>query len=159
MSFLNTQVDDAVIKNWIKISKNIVIDYDKSVETMKQYSANCSATAYIIGTFNSGLNLLKAFLIAEHYGTYTLLSITIFSLLLNFLHLVFGELPNFYKIPEKLKEQEKYCTELQLFISDLSINYDLKRLNNSNISSYAEKYQKLIDTAPEIDDKNIVEKL
>ena len=143
-SFLNTQVDDVVIRNWISNSKSIAVDYDSSIESLQQFAAKCNVTAYTIGALNSGLGLLKAFLIAEHYSTYTLLAVTIFGLLLNFLHLIFGEMPNIYKVNERLRAQQAYYTEIQLFISDLSITIDLKRLTNANINSYAKKKKKLI---------------
>ncbi len=147
------KVDSDIAKKWIDNLNNIILKYDNSIETMQIFVANCSSASFAISAASSGLNILKSFLIAEHFGTYVLLGITIFGLILNFLHIYVNEIPSQYGVPKKLEEQKKYLLQTELLVADMLIKYDMKKIN---LTEFQEKYKKLITSAPEIDNENAV---
>jgi hypothetical protein len=97
-------IDNDVFMKWINNLQIIIDFYDHSIEKMQIFVANCASASSAIGLMNMGLNTLKSFLIAEHFGTYVLLTLTIFGLFLNFLNVYIPEIPNYYSIPKKLEK-------------------------------------------------------
>lgn len=145
--------DNDLYQKWMNNLRTIIDFYDESIEKMQVFVANCSSASSAVGLMNIGLNTFKSFLIAEHFGTYVLLSTTIFGLFLNFLNIYLPEIPNYYGIPKKLERQKKYLTEVELLLTDIKLKFDLHKINKDE---FVDKYKKIIISAPDVDDGNIV---
>ena len=150
----NTDSDDEqedVVLTWIENIKQMAFIYDLSIENLQESISRISVVSFVLDAIGGTLNVLKSVLIPMKVDTNIILGITLAGLGLNCVSMVVGQMPRLKGWTEKIKNQQKFLTAAETFVSEATVKHDLGKCDVPFLDEYSTKYLGLIRSPPELD--------